>query len=246
MGCNSSAPAAEPGSKGASAKKGGKKGIIPTTIRWEYFQGFGRGDPLTQMFEYHGQPSEKTDLDFGGWEARKAQGDGGEFGGGLPQAFVQIDGKTHRMAQFGAILRSFGIRYGYYDPRDWKQARYIDPIIDSWSDLQGKLAGVAFAPTPEAKQAAFEAFLAFVQKFNGLVESNLNHHGGKFVAGNSITVADFVVAAYAANYCLKNPMFEGSAPFTAALDATPKTKAYCSMIVQHLPHIANRTQQYPF
>merc|ERR1712242_200637 len=127
-----------------------------------------------------------------------------------------------------------------------KQARYIDPIIDSWSDLQGKLAGVAFAPTPEAKQAAFEAFLAFVQKFNGLVESNLNHHGGKFVAGNSITVADFVVAAYAANYCLKNPMFEGSAPFTAALDATPKTKAYCSMIVQHLPHIANRTQQYPF
>jgi len=247
MGCNSSAPAAEPGSKAAaSKKKDGKKGIVGSEVRWEYFEGFGRGDPLTQMFEYHGQSHQKTNLDFGGWEARKQRGDGGEFGGGLPQAYVTEGGKTTRMAQFGAILRSFGIRFGYYNPKDWRQARYIDPLIDSWSDLQGKLGAVAFAPDEEAKGKAFEAFLAFVKKFNGLVEANLNHHGGKFVAGNEITVGDFVVAAYVGNYCLKNPMFAGSQPFTAALDDTPKTKAYANMIIEALPHLKNRTQQYPF
>ncbi len=53
-------------------------------VEFDYFQGFGRGEPLTQMFTYHGQKFKKNDQDFAEWEARKARGDGGEFGGGLP------------------------------------------------------------------------------------------------------------------------------------------------------------------
>ena len=40
------------------------------------------------MFEYHGQPYKKVAYgnDMVEWNAKKANGDGGEFGGGLPQA----------------------------------------------------------------------------------------------------------------------------------------------------------------
>ena len=51
-----------------------------------------------------------------------------------------------RMAQFGAIMHSFGIRYGFYDPKDWKAARYCDPIVDCWGDEMNLLGAWAFAP----------------------------------------------------------------------------------------------------
>ena len=57
------------------------------------------------MFEYHGQPYNKVAKNMPDWEAQKASGDGGEFGGGLPQAVFTDNGKKHRIAQFGAILR---------------------------------------------------------------------------------------------------------------------------------------------
>ena len=49
-----------------------------------YMAGMGRGDPLTQMFEYQGQPYEKIDLTAEAWHEQKTCGEGGEFGGGLP------------------------------------------------------------------------------------------------------------------------------------------------------------------
>ena len=89
MGCSSEGVQSQPASKN---KKYQKKGLIKETVTWEYFQGFGRGDPLTQMFEYHGQTHKKNNLDFEGWEKRKAAGDGGEFGGGLPQVYITEKG----------------------------------------------------------------------------------------------------------------------------------------------------------
>ena len=57
------------------------------------------------------------------------------MGTGLPQITTTIDGQEVKMGQFGAMLRSFGIRYGYYDPKNWEQSRYIDPFVDCWGDL---------------------------------------------------------------------------------------------------------------
>ena len=82
-----------------------------------YFAAPGRADPLIQMFAYHGHPYHKEVASFDEWNERKARGDGGEFGGGLPQVFFRDEaGKEQRLSQTGAILRSFGIRFGYYDP----------------------------------------------------------------------------------------------------------------------------------
>ena len=89
MGCNSSTPSSEPIAPASGAKG---KGCLDM-VRFEYFAGFGRGEPLTQMFTHHGQKFRKDDQDFGPWEQRKAAGDGGEFGGGLPQAFFTDKGK---------------------------------------------------------------------------------------------------------------------------------------------------------
>lgn len=57
---------------------------VTSKVTWYYFEGNGRGDPLMQMFEYHRQPHEKISLDFAEWDAKKAAGGAGEFGGGLP------------------------------------------------------------------------------------------------------------------------------------------------------------------
>lgn len=61
----------------------GRRGIT-NEVTFSYFGVMGRGDPLRQMFEYHGQPYKKIDHVEEEWEAAKARGEGGEFGGGLP------------------------------------------------------------------------------------------------------------------------------------------------------------------
>ena len=41
------------------------------------------------MFEYCGQRYKKIDIDPAYWAEKKAAGEGGEFGGGLPQIMFQ-------------------------------------------------------------------------------------------------------------------------------------------------------------
>jgi len=235
MGCNSSAPASEPGSAGASNKKGL---ITGAEIYFEYFESMGRGDPITQMMAHAGQNCEKRVLEIPAWTTRKENGDGGEFGGGLPQVFVKKGGKTMRMAQFSAIMRSFGIRYGFYDPKDWKAARYTDPIVDCWGDEMGLLTAWAFG-TPETQPAAMEAWRAQCDKFHGLVEKTLAHHGKKFIAGDKVTIGDFVLCAHLANYCM-NP----ASPFTpegqASAEGKPCLQKYMAHMMESFPYLKNR------
>jgi len=49
----------------------------------------------------------------------------------------------------GAILRHFGVRYGYYNPRDYRQAIMADEVVDTFADVMGALAGVLFAGPDE-------------------------------------------------------------------------------------------------
>ena len=81
MGCNSSSEGTQPTAGGKAAKG---KGLFPEKVEWSYFGLNGRGDPLKQIFEYHGQQHNKKSWEAEAWEAEKAAGNGGEFGGGLP------------------------------------------------------------------------------------------------------------------------------------------------------------------
>ena len=104
------------------------------------------------------------------------------------------------MFGLGAILRMFGTRYGYYDLKDWNQAGLIDPIVDTFADQMGAMSAFAFASEDADKAPLIEAYVSMARKFHSLVEANLNHHGGKFAAGNKVTIADFVMASHIGNY----------------------------------------------
>lgn len=110
-------------------------------IRWEYFQGYGRVDPLRLMLTHKGVDFQDDTVTFEEWGPRKANGDTGEMGG-LP--IVTEDGKD--MQQFGAILRSQGMKHGYYNPKDWKTCGEIDQITDTWADVLGAFAVVLQSP----------------------------------------------------------------------------------------------------
>ena len=155
------------------------------------------------MFEYHGQQYKKIGHAPPAWEAKKAAGNGGEFGGGLPQIDLNAGGKVHNLGQFGAIMRMFSIRFGYYNPKDWKCAMYHDTIVDTWADVLGKTSAILFGP-PDKKDENVANFLAIAKKFNMIVESQLQRHGGKFVGGNNVGMGDFVMAAWIGNFIMNS------------------------------------------
>ena len=149
------------------------------------------------------------------------------------------------MAQFGAIMHSLGIKLGYYDPKDWKAARYCDPIVDTWGDIANTTAGAIFAP-PDKQPEMFEKLVGVCNKFSGLIEKTLAHHGGKYMAGSKMTIADFVVASYAGNYVMN-----AKCPIAPALQAnltnTPKLKAYIDARETTFPYLKARGEfQAPF
>ena len=140
-------PAAASKQAAAASSAGTAKGKGTVDhVTFHYFAGLGRADPITQMFEYHGQPYTKETETMEGWAQKKADGQGGEFGCGLPQAVFTEGGKERRLAQTGAIMRSFGIRFGYYNTSDAESVKFIDPVIDTWSDIMDAIGAIAFAP----------------------------------------------------------------------------------------------------
>ena len=233
-------------STGGSFVTTGNRGALAREVVLFYFAGQGRADPIRQMFEYRGQPYKKIDIDPAYWEEKKAAGEGGEFGGGLPQVLYQDeDGEELELGQFGAILRHFGIRYGYYATGSFEMARYADPIVEAFGDLMGHLAQIIFAPADSDKTPLISAYLEFVQKYHTLVENNLAHHGGRYAAGDQVTIADFVMASYIGNY-LVNPAFVAHQEAQELVSATPRFEAYVATIQQEFTYLKTRPAPGPF
>lgn len=72
-----------------------------------------------------------------------------------------------------------------------------------------------------------------------MVERNLNHHGGKWSAGNCITISDFVLASYIGNFIM-NPENPLSPMLKPLCDETPKFKAYCANVMQEFVWLKKR------
>lgn len=222
MGCNSCAPGE--GDHQSQMPQLGQPLGVTDKVTWYYLDGNGRGDPLMQMFEYHGQPHEKVTYSMPQWTALKAKGEGGEFGGGLPQVNFAADGQNVNMAQMAAILRSFGARYGYYDPANWRQSRLIDPIVETYSDVLNGMAKIIQAKA-DKDQLMKEFKTGVAAKFHSLLEKTLATHSGKFIVGDKVTIADFVLASHISNNLIneKNPC---STALQASLGSNPKFSAY--------------------
>ncbi len=94
----------------------------------------------------------------------------------------------------------------------WK----IDSTIDACEDYFGayfKYFGESF---PEIKAQHKESWLKLVPLWIEAIEKRITANGGKFVAGNQITIADFAVAAVIFNLLLNeaNPDYQESHPHT--------------------------------
>ena len=230
MGCGSSSSTLQGASSPArgDAAGGSMKGqnCVPGTIEWCYFGLNGRGDPLKQMFEYHGQAHNKKAYEIPEWGEVKARGEGGEFGGGLPQVTIPgPDGKPLRMAQMGAILRSLGVRFGYYNPKDWKQSVKVDGLVDTYADVLGSMSKILFSPESDRPELVKQCCSGIIVKWHRLLERTLASHNGKFVAGNNATIADFIMASYINNN-LCNPNCPISQGASGSVGEFPKLQAY--------------------
>ena len=114
-------------------------------IRITYFRGYGRADPIRFMLSHKGVPFEEIGVTPEGWGAKKASGDTGEMGGlpivhggGAPQGGMQ---------QLSAIMRNYGLKYGYYPSRaaEWAKCGKIDEIIYTWADLLSPIGYILMA-----------------------------------------------------------------------------------------------------
>jgi len=61
---------------------------------------------------------------------------------------------------------------------------YIDPIVDTFADVMNAVGALLLAPESVDKAPLVEAYLGIAKKYHGLMESTLEHHGGRFAAGN--------------------------------------------------------------
>ena len=176
-------------------------------IKVEYFPGkYGRVDPIIQLLAYKQANYEFVGVNFAQWAVRKAAGQTG----GLP--IVTVDGQKYQETK--AILRMLGIKYGYYNPTDWKAAGVIDMIVDTQSEVFDAAAKIVLFTPDEQKEAEIDKLCeGLLPKFLGILENQLSrNNGSQFLIGDEITIADFVVASFAFNMlkndsCILSPKF---------------------------------------
>ena len=140
MGCDGSIEASSAQKMGRGPTQGRQ---LVEHVKIEYFPVLGRADPLVQMFEYHGQRYTKSDVNDEAWKKFKQTGHAGEFSC-LPIITLTNKGREKELSQTLATLRCFGIKYGYYNPTNWKEARLIDPILDTWANILAAQAKIVY------------------------------------------------------------------------------------------------------
>ena len=122
--------------------------IDPDTVRIQYFKGgHGRAEPIRVLLHHANVQWVEAPIGFPTWLMRKGTGNTGEFG-----ALPIVSYKGLQMQQTGAILRGLGVQHGYYNPRDWQQARKIDWIVDTWGELLTATAGIHLSMAGAAKK----------------------------------------------------------------------------------------------
>ena len=101
-----------------------------------------------------------------------------------------------------------------------------------------------FAKDDDGKTQAIEKCVERAKKFHALIEKNLEHHGGRFAAGNNVTIADFIMASYIGNYLL-NPKFAAKDQAMATIGETPKFQAYLQTVQDEFSYLKTRPEPAP-
>lgn len=146
-----------------------------------YFPGFGRVEPIRSLLEHAGANYEYKTIEQKDWPALKQKYQS------LPAIEFHEDGRVFNQAN--AIMRYFGMRYGYY-PLDLQQQYECDMLADFYSDIFLDLVNPFIAPDAKSKDQAikklFDTRLPYIMK---IIKPRLEKGG--WLVGSKMTTADF-------------------------------------------------------
>jgi glutathione S-transferase len=163
---------------------------IPT-LKLTYFDAPGRAEPVRVALRRAGIPFEDHRLDFPEFARLKAEG---AFPlGSVP--VLEVDGEA--IAQTSAMLRYVARlgNTGMY-PTDPKAALIVDSALESFNDtLSAALMPSLFERDMTKKLAMRAEFAAgCMARVFAYVEGLIERGGGPFVVGESLSIADLVIA----------------------------------------------------
>ena len=151
----------------------------------------------------------------------------------------------HSFVQSWAILRYLGRTYGYY-PNEAELAWKIDSTIDAVEDYFAAYFKFNFESNEEKKAIFKEAWLKNLPIWVAAIEKRLEANGGKYIAGDKITIADFAIGAVAFNLLLNeaNPHYAETMPFIKDHEVLKK---YANGLKEDLgAHLSTRPTPRPF
>jgi glutathione S-transferase len=145
----------------------------------------GRGEPARIALSMGGIAFDDDRVSFADWERRK---EATPFGA-LP--VLEVDGKT--ISQSNTINRYVGKLVDLYPSDPW-QAALCDEAMDAVEDILSEIVPTMFLPEEE-KKARREALAAGpIPFYLARLQQRLEAHGGRYFAGDRLTVADIKVA----------------------------------------------------
>ena len=128
-----------------------------------------------------------------------------------------------------AILRALGAKYGYYTPTDAIKAYYCDVALDCFVDIHDQTNGLTMSDPMGSSEGKEDKIQALIEKVHrpalALLSKNLEQHGGKFAAGNQLTVADCALVSVLVNIW-ENPVGPWTEAFKPVLADYPNVQQY--------------------
>ena len=125
-----------------------------------------------------------------------------------------------RLGQSLAIVRYIGMQHGYY-PIDADEAQHVDELCDGFNDI----LGVVYKPhfTAPAERDTSKFFNETLPNYLNIIDSECAR--GNFIAGEKLTIADFMVGSLYVNY-FTNPQVYEPENWEKVLAKFPNFKAY--------------------
>ena len=178
-----------------------------------YFPLHTRGEPIRMMLAHSGLEWEDKVTTFQQWPELKPNVPGNQ----LPT--LELNNGT-RLGQSLAIVRYIGMQHGYY-PIDADEAQHVDELCDGFNDI----LGVVYKPhfTAPAERDTSKFFNETLPNYLNIIDSECAR--GNFIAGEKLTIADFMVGSLYVNY-FTNPQVYEPENWEKVLAKFPNFKAY--------------------
>ena len=144
----------------------------------------GRGEPARLALAMGGIPFEDDRVTFADWPRRKPET---PFGA-MP--LLDVDGKI--LAQSNAINRYLGKLANLYPTDPW-EAALCDETMEAVEDITNKIAATMFLPDEQKKSERKVLAEGPIPFYLTALERRLEQHGGRYFAGDRLSVADLKV-----------------------------------------------------